>query len=174
MEGSVTLKVKVRTFPSTGRARVHESVLTMIGAKEGETLVLAQYPTVWDEKTKTVDVTGYGDAMVDKTVIMISPEDMAALDVAEGDTISVIRKITWTEQITGAVVKVGEVVKDGAAKVGEAVKDGAAKVGEVVKDGAAKAGEAVKEGAAKAGEALGKSTQDIAETVTQKKGDKEQ
>lgn len=152
MEGSVTLKVKVRTFPSTGRARVHESVLTMIGAKEGETLVLAQYPTVWDEKTKTVDVTGYGDAMVDKTVIMISPEDMAALDVAEGDTISVIRKITWTEQITGAVVKVGEVVKDGAAK----------------------AGEAVKEGAAKAGEALGKSTQDIAETVTQKKGDKEQ
>ncbi len=151
MEGSVTLKVKVRTFPSKGRARVHESVLPMIGAKEGEELVLAQYPTVWDKKTKTVAVTGYGDAMVDKTVIMISPEDMAALGAAEGDTISVIRKITWTEQITGAATKAGGAVKEGATK----------------------AGGAVKEGAAKAGQALGKSTKDIAEKVTPKKGDKE-
>ena len=125
MEGSVTLKVKVRTFPSKGRARVHESVLPMIGAKEGEALVLAQYPTVWDKKTKTVAVTGYGDAMVDKTVIMISPEDMAALGVAEGDTISVIRKVTWTEQISGAAAKAGGAVKEGATKAGKAIGKGA-------------------------------------------------
>ena len=83
MEGSVTLKVKVRTFPSKGRARVHETVLPMIGAKEGEALLLAQYPTEWDKKTKTVAVTGYGDTMVDKSLIMLSPEDIAALGVAE-------------------------------------------------------------------------------------------
>ena len=125
MEGSITLKVKVRTFPSKGRARVHETVLPMIGAREGEALVLAQYPTVWDQKTKTVAVTGYGDSMVDKSVIMISPEDMAVLGAAEGDTISVIRKVTWTEQISGAATKAGGAVKEGAAKAGKAIGKGA-------------------------------------------------
>jgi formylmethanofuran dehydrogenase subunit D len=151
MEGSVTLKVKVRTFPSHGRARVNETILPMIGAKEGEALLLAQYPTVYDEKTKTVAVTGYGDKMVDKSVIMLSPEDMAALGVAEGDTISVIRKVTWTEKIT----------------------KGAGKAGATVKEGAVKAGTAVKEGATKAGTSVTKGAKDAAEKVTPKKGDKE-
>ena len=151
MEGSVTLKVKVRTFPSHGRARVHETVLPMIGAKEGEALLLAQYPTVWDQKTKTVAVTGYGDKMVDKSVIMLSPEDMAALGVAEGDTISVIRKVTWTEKITKGAVKTGGVVKEGAVKVGGTVKEGATKAGKTVEKGA----------------------KDVTGKVTPKKGDKE-
>jgi anaerobic selenocysteine-containing dehydrogenase len=151
MEGSVTLKVKVRTFPSHGRARVNETILPMIGAKEGEALLLAQYPTVYDQKTKTVAVTGYGDKMVDQSVIMLSPEDMAALGVAEGDTISVIRKVTWTEKIT----------------------KGAGKAGATVKEGAVKAGTAVKEGATKAGTSVTKGAKDAAEKVTPKKGDKE-
>jgi len=151
MEGSVTLKVKVRTFPSHGRARVNETILPMIGAKEGEALLLAQYPTVYDQKTKTVAVTGYGDKMVDQSVIMLSPEDMAALGVAEGDTISVIRKVTWTEKIT----------------------KGAGKAGATVKEGAVKAGTAVKEGATKAGKTVEKGAKDAAEKVTPKKGDKE-
>jgi hypothetical protein len=100
MEGSVTLKVKARKFPSHGRARVNETVLPMIGAKEEEALIIAQYPMVYDQKTKTVAVTGYGDKSVNKSVIMLSPEDMTALGVAEGDTVSVIRKVTWTEKIT--------------------------------------------------------------------------
>ncbi|MDD1706015.1 MAG: hypothetical protein LUQ12_03125 [Methanoregulaceae archaeon] len=162
MEGSVTLKVKVRTFPSHGRARVHETVLPMIGAKEGEALLLAQYPTVWDQKTKTVSVTGYGDKQVDKSFIMLSPEDMAALGVAEGDTISVIRKVTWTEKIT-----------KGATKAGGAVKEGATKAGGTVKEGAVKAGGAVKEGATKAGKTVEKGAKDAAGKVTPKKGDKE-
>jgi hypothetical protein len=152
MEGSVTLKVKVRTFPSKGRARVHETVLPMIEAKEGEALLLAQYPTVWDQKTKTVAVTGYSDKMVDKSVIMLSPEDMAALGVAEGDTISVIRKVTWTEKIT-----------KGAGKASATVKDSAVKAGATVKKGATKAGTTVEKGA-----------KDAAGKVTPKKGDKEQ
>ncbi len=151
MEGSVTLKVKVRTFPSKGRARVHETILPMIGAKEGEALLLAQYPTEWDKKTKTVAVTGYGDTMVDKSLIMLSPEDIAALGVAEGDTITVVRKVTWTETIT----------------------KGAAKAGGTVKEGAVKAGESIKEGATKAGKTVEKGAKDVAGKVTPKKGDKE-
>ena len=100
MEDVVTLKVKTRKFPSHGRARVNEAVLPMIGAKEEEALLIAQYPTVYDQKTKTVAVTGYGDKTVDRSVIMLSPEDMKALGVAEGDTVSVIRKVTWTEKIS--------------------------------------------------------------------------
>ncbi len=151
MEGSVTLKVKVRTFPSKGRARVHETVLPMIGAKEGEALLLAQYPTEWDKKTKTVAVTGYGDTMVEKSLIMLSPEDMVALGVAEGDTITVVRKVTWTETVA----------------------KGAAKAGGAVKEGAVKAGGTIKEGATKAGETVGKGAKDVVGKVTPKKEDKE-
>ena len=122
----------------------------MIGAKEGEALLLAQYPTVWDQKTKTVAVTGYGDKMVDTSVIMLSPEDMAALGVAEGDTISVIRKVTWTEKIT-----------KGAGKAGATVKEEAVKAGHVVKEGATKAGKSVEKGA-----------KDVAGKVSPKKDDK--
>ena len=150
MEGSVTLKVKVRKFPSKGRARIHESVLPMLGAKEGEALLLAKSPAVWDEKTKTVTVTGYGDSMVDKSVIMLSPEDIAALGVAEGDPVAVIRKVTLTEKLT----------------------KGAGKAGATVKESSVKAGQAVKEGATKAGKTVEKGAKDVAGKVTPKKGDK--
>jgi hypothetical protein len=123
----------------------------MIGAKEGEALLLAQYPTVWDQKTKTVAVTGYGDAMVDKSVIMLSPEDMAALGVAEGETISVIRKVTWTEKIAKSAGAAGATVKEGAVKAGGTIKEGATKAGKTVEKGA----------------------KDVAGKVTPKKGDKE-
>jgi formylmethanofuran dehydrogenase subunit D len=148
MAGSITLKVKVRKFPSHGRVRVHETVLPMLGAKEEETLIIAQYPTVFDQKTKTVEVTGYSDKMVSKSVVMISPEDMAALGVDEGDTISVIRKVSWMEKITKE----------------------AAKTGDIVRKEAVKAGNVVKEGTAKAGESIEKGAKDIAKKVTPKKG----
>ena len=121
MEETVTLKVKVRAFPSKGRARVHESVLPLLEAKEGEALLLARYPAAWDDKTKKVSITAYGDKQVDKSVIMLSPEDMAALGVAEGDSVSAIRKGTWTEKITKGAKKTGASVSKGA-------KDAAAKV----------------------------------------------
>src|SRR5512139_2647732 len=125
MEGTVTLKVKVRTFPSKGRARVHESVLPLLEAKEGEALLLAKYPAVWDDKTKNVSVTAYGDKQVDKSVIMLSPEDMAAIGVAEGDSVSAIRKVTWTEKVTKGATAAGHTVKEGATKAGSAVSKGA-------------------------------------------------
>lgn len=178
MEGSVTLKVKVRSFPSQGRARVHESVLPILEAKEGEALLLAKYPTIWDEKTKTVAVTGYGDKQVDKSVIMLSPEDIAALGVAEGDTISVMRKVTLTEKISGGAAKAGSAVKESAKGVAEKVhpskiSDTAGKTGEAIKEGATKAGTTIKEGAVKAGETVKEGAKDVAEKVTPKKSGKD-
>jgi len=42
---------------------------------------------------------------------MLSPEDMTALGVEEGDTVSVIRKVTWTEKITkGAKDITGKII----------------------------------------------------------------
>jgi formylmethanofuran dehydrogenase subunit D len=152
MEGTVTLKVKVRTFPSKGRVRVHESVLPMLAAKEGEALLLAKFPAAWDEKTKNIGVTAFGDTMVDKSVIMLSPEDMAALGVSEGDSVSAIRKVTWTEKIS----------------------KGASKAGTTVAEGATKAGGAVKGGATKAGSAVSKGAKDVAGKVTPKKGEKKE
>jgi len=73
---------------------------------------------------------------VDTSVIMLSPEDMAALGVAEGDTISVIRKVTWTEKITKGAGKAGATVKEEAVKAGHVVKEGATKAGKTVEKGA--------------------------------------
>lgn len=147
MQDYVTLKVKVRSFPSKGRARVHQSVLPELAVKEGESLSLMKYPQVSDDKTKPVSVTAYGDKQVGKGVIMLSPEDIAALGVAEGDTIAVKRKVPLTEKITKKAAPTGTAVKEGATKAGTAVKGGATKAGTAVKTGATKAGQAVEKGA---------------------------
>ena len=136
MEDAVTLNVAVRTFPSKGRARVHESVMPLLAAKEGEVLLVARYPAVWDEKTMTVSVTGYADTMVDKSVIMLSPEDIASLGVAEGDRVSVTRKVTLAEKITKGATKAGRAAKDEAARAGLAAKSMAAQTGKAVEKGA--------------------------------------
>jgi len=151
MTDAITLKVKARKFPSHGRARVHETVLPMLGAKEEEKLIIAKYPTAFDQKTKTVEVTGHSDTMVDKSVIMLSREDMAALGIEEGDTVSLIRKVSWIEKIT-----------KGATKTGETVKTEATKAGHVVKEGATKAGKTIETGA-----------KDVTKKVAPKKGDKD-
>ncbi|HON81354.1 MAG TPA: hypothetical protein PLN56_02100 [Methanoregulaceae archaeon] len=133
MEDAVTLKVKVRTFPSRGRARVHESVMPLLSAKEGDAFLIARYPAVWDDRTRAVSVTGYADTMVDKSVIMLSPEDIASLGVAEGDMVSVMRKVTLAEKVTKEATRAGEFVKEGATKAGKAVEEGAKDVaGKVV------------------------------------------
>jgi formylmethanofuran dehydrogenase subunit D len=147
MQDYVTLKVKVRSFPSKGRARVHESVLPEIAVKEGDSISLMKYPQVSDDKTKPVSVTAYGDKQVGKGVIMLSPEDIAALGVAEGDTIAVKRKVPLTEKITKKTAPTGTAVKEDAVKAGSAVKTGAVKAGSAVKTGAVKAGQAVEKGA---------------------------
>lgn len=147
MQDYITLKVKVRAFPSEGRARIHESAFTELQLKDGDALVLSKFPAVSGDKSKPVNVTAYHDKHVDKGAIMLSPEDIAALGVAEGDTVTVKRKVPLTETIGKKAGETGEAVKKGATQAGTAVKEGATKAGTTIQEGAAKAGSTISKGA---------------------------
>jgi hypothetical protein len=161
MEG-IQLKVQVRAFPSQGRARIHESVLPDLEIKEGESLEILKYPAKYDDKSKPVSVAAYADTMVDKDAIKLSPEDMAALSVTEGDTVTVRRKIPLTEHIGK---KAGE--------AGKAVSESAAHAGDVITKKAGGAGESIKKGAGEAGEAIEKGAKDVAKKIKPEKGEKD-
>ena len=134
MEG-MELVIQVRAFPSHGRARVHESVLPNIGVKEGEAIEVMKLPLIEDEKPKHVILSIYADAMVEKGVIRISPEDIAKLAAAEGDTVLVQRKIPITEVISRKVNITGHAVKEGAEHMGESIEKGAKGVGAKIMPG---------------------------------------
>ena len=127
MEG-IELIIQTRAFPSHGRARVHESVLPTLGVKEGEAIEVKKIPQNEDEKLKHVTVSVYADAMVEKGVIRISPEDIAKLTAMEGETVLVQRKVPITEVISKKAGETGKAVQEGAGHVGESIKKGAAGV----------------------------------------------
>jgi hypothetical protein len=162
MQDYITLKVKVRAFPSKGRARIDESAFSELQLNEGDGLLLSKFPATSDDKSKPVSVAAYHDKHVQKGHIMLSPEDIAALGVAEGDTLTVKRKVPLTESIGKKAGATGKTVEEGAVKAGSAVKEGAVKAGSAVKGGAVKAGSAVSKGAS-----------DVAGKVKPKKEDKE-
>lgn len=134
MEG-MELIIQTRAFPSHGRARVHESVLPMLGVKEKDAIEVKKLPLSEDEKPKQVTLSIYADAMVEKGVIRISPEDIAKLAAAEGDTVYVQRKVPITEMISKKVNKTGHAVKEGAEHVGESIEKGAKGVGAKIMPG---------------------------------------
>ncbi len=124
MEG-IELIIKTRIFPSHGRARVHESILPFLGVKEGEDIEVKKLPLIEDEKPKQVTLSIYADTMVEEGVIRLSPEDIAKLAAAEGDTVNVQRKVPITEIISRKVSRTGHAVKEGAEHVGESIEKGA-------------------------------------------------
>jgi hypothetical protein len=136
MQDYITLKVKVRAFPSKGRARIDESAFSELQLKEGDGLLLSKFPAASDDKSKPVSVAAYHDKHVQKGHIMLSPEDIAALGVAEGDTLTVKRKVPLTESIGKKAGATGKTVQEGAVKAGSAVKGGAVKAGSAVSKGA--------------------------------------
>jgi hypothetical protein len=136
MQDYITLKVKVRAFPSKGRARIDESAFSELQLKEGDGLLLSKFPAVSDDKTKPVSVAAYHDKHVQKGHIMLSPEDIAALKVAEGDTLTVQRKVPLKETIGKKAGDTGGAVKKGAVQAGTAVKGGAEKAGSAISKGA--------------------------------------
>ena len=162
MEG-IQLKVQVRAFPSRGRARLHESVLPDLGIKEGEALEILKYPAVYDDTSKPVTVGAYADTMIEKDIIKLSPEDMASLGVAEGDMVTVRRKVPLTE-------KVGKK----AGETGKAISESATHAGEVLTKSASQAGETLKKEAGHAGEALEKGAKDVSKKILPEKGEKNQ
>lgn len=146
MEG-IQLKVQVRAFPSEGRARIHESVLPDLGIKEGEDLEILKYPAVYDDSSKPVSVAAYADAQVGRDIIRLSPEDMAALGVAEGDTVTVRRKVPLSEQIGKKVDETSKTITGHAEQAGEKITKGAEQAGESLKKEAGQAGQALDKGA---------------------------
>ncbi len=124
MEG-IELSIQIRAFPSRGRARVHESVLPLLGVKEGEAIEVKSLTFSDDEKPKRVVLRIYADTMVEEGAIRISQEDVAKLAAAEGDTVHVQRKVPITEIISRKLSRTGHAVKEGAENVGENIEKGA-------------------------------------------------
>lgn len=128
MEG-IELAIQTRAFPSHGRARVHESVLPFLGVKEGDTVEVQKIPLTEDEKLKKVSLTIFADTMVEKGIIRMSPEDIAKLAAAEGEIVTVLRKIPITEALSKKASQTGKAVHDGAGHVGESIEKGAKGIG---------------------------------------------
>lgn len=118
----IELTIQTRAFPSEGRARVHESVLLMLEVKEEEAIEIMKLPLNMDEKQKQITLNVYADTMVDKGVIRLSPEDIAELAAADGDTVHVQRKIPLTEMISKKLNKTGEAIVEGAEELGESIE----------------------------------------------------
>jgi len=131
MEG-VYLKVQTRAFPSRGRARVHESVLPELGIETGEHVEIQRYPLAEEEKPKPLVLSAYADTMVDKDVIKMSPEDIAQLGIADGDTVIVSRKVPLTEAIGKKMGATGKTIEEGAGKAGKAIEEGVKDIGEKI------------------------------------------
>jgi hypothetical protein len=136
MQDYITLKVKVRAFPSKGRVRIDENAFSELQLKEGDGLLLSKFPAASDDKSKPLSVAAYHDKHVQKGYIMLSPEDIAALGVAEGDTLTVKRKVPLKESLGKKTSDTGGAVKKGAVQAGTAVKGGAKKAGSAISKGA--------------------------------------
>lgn len=134
MEG-VYLKVQTRAFPSRGRARVHESVLPELGIETGEHIEIQRYPLAEEEKPKPLVLSAYADAMVEEDVVRMSPEDIARLGIAEGDTVLVRRKVPLTEAIGKKMGATGKTIEEGAGKAGKTIEEGFKDIGEKIKPG---------------------------------------
>lgn len=128
MEG-IELSIQIRAFPSEGRARVHESVLSLLGVKEGEAIEVKNVPYSEDQKPKKITLTIYADTMVEEGAIRISPQDVAKLAVAEDVIVHVQRKVPLTEKISLKMGMAGNSVKEGAEDMGESIERGVKNLG---------------------------------------------
>jgi hypothetical protein len=127
----VPLTVHQRAFPSRGRARIHESVLSALQLKEGDEIELFT-----GDHPSPVLVAAYADSLVGEDEIRLSPEDMASLNVSEGATVTARKRPPAMERMkqTAAGLETGlkkteETAKAELARAGKQVKEGAARVG---------------------------------------------
>ena len=125
----IELAIQTRAFPSHGRGRVHESVLPLLGVKEGDAIEVYKIPLAEEEKPKKVNITIYADTMVEKGMIRMSPEDIAKLAAAEGEVVTVQRKVPITETLGKKASQTGKAVQEGAGHVGETIEKGAKDIG---------------------------------------------
>ena len=106
MEG-IGLKIQIRAMPSHGRARVHESVLGMLGIEQGANIDLYSAP---DAKPVTVSV--HADDLVEKGAIRMDAADVERLGLRENAIVTVIKTPKFTEKIKSATSKTTHSIED--------------------------------------------------------------
>ncbi len=149
---SVKLKIQERAFPSSGRARLHESYLRTLGIKEGDEVDLFR-----DEEAKPVAVTVFADTLVEEGFIRLAREDIARIGVAPGTSITVKKRPPLPER-----------VRKGAEETAKSVKSGAIDAAETIKSKTKKAEKDLKESAASAKESIDKSTETVKKKLQEK------
>lgn len=137
----VRLKVQKRAFPSHGRARLHTSMLSKLGADEGSKLVIAN-----ESKGTSVTVTLFADSMVEEGYIRLSPEDLTALGLFEEDTVIISKKPPISQEVRERAARTADQVSERIERAGETVRKEAGKA----KEETIQAAGAVKEEMAKA------------------------
>ncbi|MBU7043583.1 MAG: hypothetical protein HXS47_08330 [Theionarchaea archaeon] len=118
----VRLKVRKRAFPSHGRARLHTSMLSKLGANEGSKLVISN-----ESVGTSVTVTLFADSLVEEGYIRLSPEDLTALGLLEEDTVLISKKPPLSEDLRERATRTAEQVSEKIEQTGEKVKKGATK-----------------------------------------------
>jgi formylmethanofuran dehydrogenase subunit D len=126
----VRLKIKKRAFPSQGRVRLNETILTGIGIQNGDPVDLINRAT-----SATVSTMVFTDSMDEKGQARISEEDLKKIGLKEGDEVLIRPTVPFDERMKKAA---GDATKTITEKAGK-LKESAKKTAGDVKGGAAKA-----------------------------------
>lgn len=134
------MKIQKRAVPSHGRARLHTSMLSELGAQEGSKLELIN-----DALNKSVAVTLFADSLVEEGYIRLSAEDIENLGLQEEDTVVIRKKPPLPETIKKEVGEAAERISEGAEKAGERAGVAAERISGEIDKRVGKAGEKVGE-----------------------------
>jgi gas vesicle protein len=121
----VRLKVRKRAFPSHGRARLHSTLLSKLGAEEGSKLVISN-----ESKGTSVTVTLFADSMVEEGYIRLSPEDLTALGLIEEDMVIISKKPPISQEVRERAARTADQVSERIERAGETVRKEAGKARE--------------------------------------------
>ncbi|MBU7048162.1 MAG: hypothetical protein HXS54_17135 [Theionarchaea archaeon] len=146
----VKLKIQKRAVPSHGRARLHTSMLSELGAQEGSKLEIIN-----SASNKSVTVTLFADSLVEEGYIRLSAEDIEGLGLQEADTVVIRKKPPLPDAIKR---EAGEA----ADRISEGVED--------IRERAGEAADRISEGVEKAGERAGVAAERISGEIDKRIG----
>lgn len=159
------LKIKKRAFPSHGRVRLHESLLSDLKIVEGDHVDLINENT-----KKMVTVTVFADRMVGEGEVRISEEDLKTLGLSDGNEVTVKKTPPLQEQVKKAAEDANKSFSKGVQKLDVQLR----KTAGDVKTGAAKTAGTVKTEAKKAADKVGKAASQAQDSVKKSlKGNKD-
>ncbi len=135
----VTLQAVKRAMPGHGRARIHEKLLSFLGIEDQSEVEVSTDAGV------TLTLTVFADELVEEGTIRISAEDLRRLNIPDGGTVHVTRKIPLEEQIRTTAETAAEQIKGGAQEVGAKLSETAEKIQKSAADTAEQIGTKAKE-----------------------------